>query len=93
MDVIVEEGFAHASVEDLASSLNWSKTRLYSIADSKERIIAAVRRFFRRATLQVEGHRIGQDDPVGLIRVYPMVIAAALARATSASFADIDGLA
>jgi AcrR family transcriptional regulator len=93
VDIIVVEGFAHASVEDLARSLSCSKTTLYSIAETKERIIAAaVRRFFRRATLRVDAQLIGQVDPIALLRGYLTAIALELSPATPAFFADIDSL-
>ncbi|MEZ3160342.1 TetR/AcrR family transcriptional regulator [Microbacterium sp. BWT-B31] len=96
VEVIVEHGFAEASIEELARALRCSKSTLYVIADSKEQIIAAaVRRFFRRAAAHVDDElQRSAGEPVAQrIRTYLTAIAADLAPATPAFFADIDSLA
>ena len=53
--VMLAEGFAGLSLDDLAARLQCSKSTLYAVAASKEQLIAAaVREFFRRATERVE---------------------------------------
>jgi|GEM_PF-461240 len=92
VDLVLAEGFADASVEDLARRLRCSKSTLYGIADSKEKIVvAAVRRFFRRAAARVEARLlIEQGSAAERIRAYLTAIAAELAPASSAFFADLD---
>lgn len=93
VELILAQGFAAASVEDLARELRCSKTTLYGIADSKEGIIlAAVRRFFRHAAARVDGRLLRDDgDAVEQIRTYLTAIATELAPASAAFFADLDG--
>lgn len=55
VDLVVAEGFAHLTVDDIASRLGCSKRTLYALATSKEQLATlAVREFFRTATEQVE---------------------------------------
>lgn len=92
VDVILAEGFAETSLDDLARKLRCSKTTLYSIAGSKERIIvAAVRRFFQRATVHVDTHLLRDDGPpIERIHTYLVAIATELAPASPAFFTDVD---
>lgn len=53
--LILDEGFAHLTLDDLAARLHCSKSTLYRLADSKEQLVrAATVHFFRGATEQVE---------------------------------------
>ncbi|GAA5092089.1 hypothetical protein GCM10025760_20270 [Microbacterium yannicii] len=92
VDVILREGFADASVEDLARELQCSKTTLYGIAPSKEAIVVAgVRHFFRRAADRVEIRLLRTiDDPLEQIRSYLVAISEQLAPASATFFADLD---
>lgn len=84
-------GFSEYSVEDLAERLQCSKSTLYAVAPSKEQLITAVvRAFFRRATERVEARLALETDPVARIGTYLEAIAAELAPASSAFFADLD---
>jgi AcrR family transcriptional regulator len=84
-------GFLDYSVEDLAERLACSKSTLYAVAPSKEQLITAVvRAFFRAATERVEARLALQTDPVARIGTYLEAIAAELAPASSAFFADLD---
>lgn len=92
VDVILRDGFADASVEDLARELRCSKTTLYAIAPSKEEmVVAGVRHFFRRAADRVEIRLLRtRDDPLEQIRGYLVAISEQLAPASPAFFADLD---
>ncbi|MFT4030122.1 MAG: TetR/AcrR family transcriptional regulator [Protaetiibacter sp.] len=92
VSVFLEEGFRHLSLNDMARRLHCSKSTLYLIASSKERIIVAVvRRFFRRAAERVE--RRVELSPVGSIerlQTYMSAISTELAPVSGALFADVD---
>lgn len=92
VQVILVDGFARASIEDLARALHCSKSTLYSIAGSKEAIIlTAVRRFFRHAAARIDGRMLRDDGgPIDQIRTYLTAIAGELAPASAAFFADVD---
>ena len=92
VDLVLAQGFTDLSVEDLARDLRCSKSTLYGIADSKEKIVvAAVRRFFQRAAERVEARLLREDGPAPeRIRTYLTAIAAELAPASAAFFADLD---
>ena len=85
------EGFLRFGMADLAARLRCSKSTLYAIAGSKERIIVtAVRAFFRRATERVEDAIVGQEDSPQAVSVYLEAIAAQLRPASPRFFADLD---
>jgi len=92
VEVILVDGFAEASIEELAAKLRCSKSTLYSLADTKERIIVAgVRRFFQRAAARVDARLLRTDGtPLERIRTYLVAIATELAPASPAFFADLD---
>jgi AcrR family transcriptional regulator len=92
--IFLAEGFAGFSVEDLAVRLQCSKSTLYAVAPSKEQLIAAVvRAFFRRSTERVEARLAAENDPPSRIGVYLDAIAAELAPASAAFYADMDSFA
>lgn len=69
--LILDEGFAHLTLDDLAARLHCSKSTLYRLADSKEQLVrAATVHFFRGATEQVEASVAGAGDARGRIRRY-----------------------
>lgn len=94
IDLFLTNGFADASVEDLAHALGCSKSTLYSIAGSKEQmIVTTVRHFFGNAAARIET-RLRRDAVADLerIRTYLMAIAEELAPASPAFFADLDAI-
>lgn len=94
IDLFLANGFADASLEDLAHALGCSKSTLYSIAGSKEQIIVTtVKRFFRRATERVEA-QLRRENAAALDRIsaYLMAISQELAPASPAFFADLDAV-
>ncbi|MDN5770106.1 MAG: TetR/AcrR family transcriptional regulator [Microlunatus sp.] len=55
LELFLDEGFAHLTLDDLAGRLECSKRAFYVLADSKEQLtIRIVRYFFKRATAEVE---------------------------------------
>ena len=55
VDLVLEQGFSHLTMDQFAAQLNCSKRTLYALASSKEQLaVLAVRHFFQRATDQVE---------------------------------------
>jgi AcrR family transcriptional regulator len=94
MDVFLDRGFAELSVADLAALLRCSKSTLYSVAASREQIIAAVvRAFFRRATGRVEAALDAGAGPRERVGLYLRAISEELAPASPAFFADLDAFA
>jgi AcrR family transcriptional regulator len=94
IQIFLADGFAGFSVEELAVRLQCSKSTLYAVAPSKEQLITAVvRAFFRRAAERVEQRLAAESDPVGRIGTYLDAIAAELAPAAPAFYADLEGFA
>lgn len=70
-NLILAEGFARLTVDDLASRLQCSKSTLYAIASSKEQlVVAAVRHFFREASARVGEKVASITDPSQRIAAY-----------------------
>ncbi|WP_181781563.1 TetR/AcrR family transcriptional regulator [Pseudonocardia pini] len=88
--LILEEGFAHLTLDDVAARLRCSKRTLYTLARSREQLVrAAVVRFFRDATARVE-QAVTDDAP---IRSYLEAVAEELAAASPAFFDDVASFA
>ena len=61
VDLILVEGFAHLTLDEIATRLRCSKSTLYTLAGSKEQLVrAATVHFFRRAT-ESSSPRIADD--------------------------------
>ncbi|MFI5956218.1 TetR/AcrR family transcriptional regulator [Cryptosporangium sp. NPDC051539] len=92
--LLLAEGFAAFTLDDLAARLHCSKRTLYSIAGSKEQLVrAAVVRFFRQATVAVETAVAREPDPAARIAVYLQAVAAALRPASAAILDDVASFA
>ncbi len=86
VDLFVTQGFSAFTLDDIAARLGCSKRTLYVLADSKEQLATlAVRRFFRRATAQVEAAIARVRSPGARVTRYLEAVAEAL-RPTSAAF-------
>jgi AcrR family transcriptional regulator len=84
--LILDEGFAHLTLDDVAARLHCSKRTLYGLAASREQLVrGAVVRFFREATARVEA-AVTEDAP---IRSYLEAVSAELAVANPAFFDDV----
>ena len=92
--LVLGEGFATLSLDDLARRLRCSKSTLYGIAASKEQlVVAAVKRFFQRATATVEGRAAGTGDHRERIGTYLLAVAEQLQPASPQFFADVAAFA
>jgi AcrR family transcriptional regulator len=88
--LVLADGFALVTLDDLARRLHCSKTTLYGIAASKEQlVVAAVKRFFQRATGEVEARLAGPADSREQISTYLLAVAEQLQPASPAFFADV----
>jgi AcrR family transcriptional regulator len=94
VELLLAEGFAHLTLDDLAARLHCSKRTLYALAGSKEQLVrAAVVRFFKAATERVEAAvRVAEDAP-GRVGGYLRAVAEELAPASPAFFDDVAGFA
>lgn len=94
IELFIREGFLGFSIEDLARELRRSKSTLYSVADSKEQIFAAVARaFFRRATSRIEAQLADAGAQAGRIASYLQAVSDEFASASPQFFADLDAFA
>jgi AcrR family transcriptional regulator len=93
VQLLLAEGFAHLTLDDLAARLHCSKRTLYALAGSKEQLVrAAVVHFFRRATQRVES-AVAVCDAAAAERVgiYLRAVATELAPASARFFDDVAG--
>ncbi|MFD4183509.1 TetR/AcrR family transcriptional regulator [Rhodococcus sp. NPDC058514] len=88
VDLLLEEGFAHLTLDDIAGRLRCSKSTLYALADSKEQLVAAATvHFFRGATERVESRLDGVIGARERIGAYLEAVGEQL-RPASARFMD-----
>ena len=88
--LVLAEGFAAFTLDELARRLHCSKTTLYGIAASKEQlVVAAVKRFFQRATTVVEERAAVPADHRERISAYLLAVAEQLQPASATFFADV----
>lgn len=88
--LLLAEGFAGLTLDDLAARLRCSKRTLYGLAGSKEQLVrAAVVHFFRRATERVEAAVRAVDGPAQQVETYLHAVARELAPASTAFFDDV----
>lgn len=94
VSLLLAEGFAHFTLDDLAGRLRCSKRTLYGLATSKEQLVrAAVVHFFRQATEQVEHAVAAAHEPSERVYAYLQAVAAQLAPASAQFFDDVAGFA
>jgi AcrR family transcriptional regulator len=90
VELLLAEGFAHLTLDDLAARLHCSKRTLYGLAGSKEQLVrAVVVHFFRGATDRVEKALAEQTTPPERLAAYLRAVAEVLAPASSAFFEDV----
>ncbi|HJY47004.1 MAG TPA: TetR/AcrR family transcriptional regulator [Propionibacteriaceae bacterium] len=88
VDLVLEQGFSHRTMDQFAALLNCSKRTLYALASSKEQLaVLAVRHFFKRATEQVEAAIARTRAPANRVTRYLEAVAEAL-RPASRAFRD-----
>jgi len=92
--LLLDEGFAHLTLDDLAARLHCSKRTLYALAGSKEQLVrTAVVHFFRGATERVEAAVAARTDPVERVGAYLHAVATELAPASAQFFDDVAAFA
>lgn len=90
--LLLAEGFAHLTLDDLAARLHCSKRTLYGLASSKEQLVRmAVVHFFRGATERVEAAVAAADGPAAGLAAYLHAVARELAPASARFFDDVAG--
>ena len=90
VDVLLSEGFANLTLDDLAARLHCSKRTLYALAGSKEQLVrTAVVHFFRTATSRVEAALAAPTEPAERLIAYLRAVAAELAPASAQFFDDV----
>ena len=88
--LVLAEGFAAFTLDELARRLRCSKSTLYGLAASKEQLVlAVVKRFFRRATVAVEERVAVPAGHRDRISAYLLAVAEQLQPASPAFFADL----
>ena len=93
-DLVVAEGFAHLTLDDLAARLRCSKTTLYALAPSKDQLaVRVVNNFFRRSTALVESRVEARRAPRRRIEAYLEAIAEALQPASRQFIDDVAAVA
>ncbi|AQA24805.1 bacterial regulatory, tetR family protein [Rhodococcus sp. MTM3W5.2] len=86
--LLLEEGFVHLTLDDIAGRLRCSKSTLYALADSKEQLVrTATVHFFRGATERVESRLDGVVGARERIGTYLEAVGEQL-RPASARFMD-----
>jgi AcrR family transcriptional regulator len=94
VELLLAEGFAHLTLDDLAARLRCSKRTLYALAGSKEQLVrAAVVHFFRGATGRVEASLNGAQTPEERIGAYLRAVSTELAPASARFFDDVAAFA
>lgn len=88
--LLLAEGFAGLTLDDLAARLRCSKRTLYGLAGSKEQLVrAAVVHFFRGATERVEAAVRAVGGPAQQVETYLRAVARELSPASTAFFDDV----
>lgn len=89
-EIVLADGFAALTVNDLAQRLRCSKATLYSVAATKEQLVlAATKRFFAESAERVEHAAAGEPDPRLRIGAYLGGIAGAMRRASREFYDDM----
>ena len=92
--LLLTEGFAHLTLDDMAARLRCSKSTLYTLAASKEQLVqAATVHFFRSATGFVEDRVAATTGARDRIAAYLSAVGEALDPASEQFMADLDGFA
>jgi AcrR family transcriptional regulator len=89
-DLVLSEGFARLTVDDLATRLHCSKSTLYAISSSREYLVAtAIRHFFRDATERIEDTISKITDPTAKIAAYLAGVSTEMSRMSPACYDDM----
>lgn len=89
-DIFLAEGFTSVTVEDLTRRLRCSKSTLYGVGSTKEKlVVAATKHFFGSEAHRIEQAVAEQDDPQGKITTYLEGVAQAMRRNSPAFYTDM----
>jgi AcrR family transcriptional regulator len=92
--LLLAEGFAHLTLDDIAARLRCSKRTLYALAGSKEQLVRrAVVHFFKEATRRVEDAVKSAEGSADRVGGYLRAVAVELAPASPAFFDDVAAFA
>ena len=92
--LFLSEGFAHLTLDEIATRLRCSKSTLYTLAGSKEQLVqAATVHFFRSATELVEARVAATHGAQERITAYLSTVGAALDPASDQFMSDLDAFA
>lgn len=92
--LLLAEGFAQLTLDDIAARLRCSKSTLYTLAGSKEQLVqAATVHFFRSATEFVEARVAATTGARERIVAYLSAVGTALDPASEKFMTDLDGFA
>ena len=92
--LLLFEGFAHLTLDDIASRLRCSKSTLYTLAGSKEQLVrSATVHFFRGATEQVDAAVVDAEGTVDRLTAYLSAVGVALRPASPQFMDDLAGFA
>ena len=92
--LVLAEGFAHFTLDDLAARLHCSKSTLYALAASKEQLaVRVVGRYFKGAAQRIEERIADVDDVRVRIGTYLAGAADELRRASARFIADVSAFA
>ncbi|MET0196492.1 MAG: TetR/AcrR family transcriptional regulator, partial [Rhodococcus fascians] len=90
VDLLLSEGFAHLTLDDISGRLRCSKSTLYTLAGSKEQLVrAATVHFFRGATDRVESAIVGIDGFGNRLTAYLTAVGIALQPASRQFMDDL----
>ncbi|NLU74000.1 TetR/AcrR family transcriptional regulator [Streptomyces sp. HNM0575] len=88
--LILAEGFADLTVDELATRLQCSKSTLYGVASGKERLVTAVfKRFFRNAADGIEERVATISDPADRIAAYLAAVGEAMGKMSRTCHMDM----
>ncbi|MPY59061.1 TetR/AcrR family transcriptional regulator [Streptomyces spongiae] len=88
--LLVAEGFASFTLDDLAERLRCSKTTLYQLAGTKQDLVReAVKHYFRGAADAVEKEIAETVDPASRVQVYLTTVAEQLSSLSRAFLDDM----
>ena len=92
--LMLDDGFAHLQIADLAARLHCSRSTLYTLAGSKEQLVTkTVTHFFRTATDQVESRVADAATSRDAVVEYLIAVGDALSPASAQFMADLHAFA
>lgn len=90
LEILLADGFAHLTLDDLARRLGCSKATIYTLADSKEQLVVGViQLFFEQATTTIEEAARAAGTPAARVGAYLGAIADGLRPASTRFMADL----